>query len=181
MRMQHQMLQNVHCKATEEFVTIRATMSGNKKLSEQLNKELGQWLKEQRRLSGLTQEKVASSIPIDRVHLARIEKGDSGTKRDTLISIVETINRKSTTGHKVDVDEAIDRFYGRWNENDSNNIDDAEIVELETLYRKGRKLTSVRMDAFRRLIAMADREIDRLLEEEKAAEKQANKTQANGK
>lgn len=49
-----------------------------------------------------------------------------------------------------------------------SSSDDAEIVELETMYRKGRRLTSVRMDAFRRLIAMADREIDRLLEEEEA-------------
>src|ERR1700712_3444099 len=114
--MQHKKLQNVHCKATNTFVTICTTMPKTKKSSEELNIEFGRWLKLQRNAAGLTQGIIAANAPIDRVHLARIESGESGTKRDTVISIIEVINLKSATGHKVNIDEALDRFYGRWNQ-----------------------------------------------------------------
>jgi len=83
---QHKKLQNVYCKATNEFVTMCATMAKTEKSSEKLNIEFGSWLKSQRNAAGLTQGAIAKSAPIDRVHLARIESGESGTKRDTVIS-----------------------------------------------------------------------------------------------
>ena len=112
--MQQKKLQNVYCKATELFVTIGSTMSKSEKSSEEVRIELGNWLQIQRKSAGLTQENISSEVPMDRVHLARIEKGHIGTKRDTVISIVEAINRKSSTGHQIDSSEALDRYYGKW-------------------------------------------------------------------
>lgn len=127
--MQHKMLQNVYCKATNNFVTINATMPDSGKSSEELQKAFGAWLKAQRKLTGLSQKKVADEVPMDRVQLARIESGESGTKRDTVIGIVNAINKKSEF-HKVDLDEALERYYGRWSEKMErlNNAADDELV-----------------------------------------------------
>lgn len=125
--MQHKKLQNVYCKATSNFVTICTTMSITGKSSEELQKEFGAWIKTQRVIAGLTQKIIAAAAPIDRVHLARIESGESGTKRDTVISLVEAINHKSAT-HNVDFQEALDRFYGRWNGNET--VEKSELQKI---------------------------------------------------
>lgn len=121
------MLQNVYCKATNNFVTISATMPVKEKLSEELQIEFGQWIKTQRNIAGLTQQQVADGADIDRVHLAKIEKGVSGTKRDTAISIAESINKQTKTSHKVNISEVVDRLYGRWDQN-KNELTDDELV-----------------------------------------------------
>lgn len=112
--MQYKKLQNEYCKATKVFVTIIPTMSKSEKSSEEVRIAFGEWLQIQRKSAGLTQENIAEAVPMDRVHLARIEKGESGTKRDTAIKIAEAINSKSKNAHRVDISEVVDRFYGRW-------------------------------------------------------------------
>lgn len=53
--------------------------------------EFGQWLRQQRRLAELTQSQVARKAGIHTVQVARIEKGESGTKRDTVMQLALAI------------------------------------------------------------------------------------------
>lgn len=59
------------------------------------------------------------------------------------------------------------------------SIDDAERVELEAMYRKRKRLSPARREAFRRILDMADRELDRLYEEEQRESQE--KSHTNGK
>ena len=176
--MQHKKLQNVSCKATFNCVTIRATMTSAKKSSEELQREFGSWIKLQRKMAGLVQGTVSVSAPIDRVHLARIESGESGTKRDTVISIVEAINQKSTTGHKVDVNEALDRFYGRWKE--KGQVSQSDIDELAKRLAEGTMAagfddltdSQLREDFLADMQTIAESMLKRKLEEQEKRKKQ---------
>jgi transcriptional regulator with XRE-family HTH domain len=106
--MQQRMLQNVHCKATPAFVTIRATMMETEKPSVALRREFGKWAKEQREKAGLTQKVVAENTGIHRVHLARIEAGESGVGRNTVIAWTKAVNKNSRQ-FQVDENEALER------------------------------------------------------------------------
>lgn len=56
---------------------------------------------------------------------------------------------------------------------------DVERVELEAMYRKRKRLSAARKEAFKRILDMVDRELDRLLEEEQKTSQ--NKSHANGR
>lgn len=49
-----------------------------------------------------------------------------------------------------------------------NSENDVERIELEAMYRKRRNLSPARKEAFKRILDMVDRELDRLYEEELA-------------
>lgn len=53
--------------------------------------QFGAWIRKSRRDAELTQKQVAQKAEIHEVQLARIEKGESGTKRDTVIALAKAI------------------------------------------------------------------------------------------
>ena len=53
--------------------------------------QFGKWLKQKRLLANLTQTQVGNRAGITDVQVARIEKGESGTKRETVISLAQAI------------------------------------------------------------------------------------------
>jgi transcriptional regulator with XRE-family HTH domain len=53
--------------------------------------QFGAWIRKMRRDAELTQKQVADRSGIHEVQLARIEKGESGTKRDTVIALAKAI------------------------------------------------------------------------------------------
>lgn len=78
----------VTCNATKSSVTFFATLDERKK---QL-KELGDWIKIHREKVFMSQETAAEKANLSRYQWMRIENGQSGTKRDTLIQIANVIN-----------------------------------------------------------------------------------------
>ena len=74
-----------------------AVNSGTKAIWE----EFGRWLREQRVAAGLTQKQVAARTRMHTVHIARLEAGESGTKRDSVIALANAIG--------IDVHDALNR------------------------------------------------------------------------
>jgi len=83
-KMQHQ----VACNVTAKSVTFFATLSNK---NTQL-KALGSWIKQHREKANLSQETAAEKANLSRFQWMRIENGQSGTKRETLIQIAKVIN-----------------------------------------------------------------------------------------
>lgn len=54
-------------------------------------KHFGKWIRGQRRAADLTQEQVAKRAGIHALQVGRIEKGESGTKRDTVMNLAHAI------------------------------------------------------------------------------------------
>ncbi|HEX8773743.1 MAG TPA: helix-turn-helix transcriptional regulator [Pyrinomonadaceae bacterium] len=65
---------------------------GNKSPTKVLWKEFGAWIQRERELAGLKQDQVAAKVGIHPVQLSRIENGESGTKRDTVIALACAID-----------------------------------------------------------------------------------------
>jgi transcriptional regulator with XRE-family HTH domain len=61
------------------------------KPSEVLRQEFGSWLQKQREARGLSQKFVAEKANVTVTQLSRIENGQSGTKRDTVIMLAKII------------------------------------------------------------------------------------------
>lgn len=61
------------------------------KPSEVLRQEFGSWLQKQREAHGLSQKFVADKANVTVTQLSRIENGQSGTKRDTVIALANII------------------------------------------------------------------------------------------
>jgi transcriptional regulator with XRE-family HTH domain len=59
--------------------------------------QFGAWLRKLRRDAELTQKQVAEGAGIHEVQLARIEKGESGTKRETVIALAKALNVDEST------------------------------------------------------------------------------------
>ena len=68
----------------------------------------GAWLQRERELAEVSQTQVATAADIHVVQLSRIENGHSGVKRDTLKSLIDAINAKST-GHKISLRVAFNK------------------------------------------------------------------------
>lgn len=51
----------------------------------------GAWVRQTRRMADLTQKRVAEKAGIHEVQVARIEKGESGTKRETVIALAKAL------------------------------------------------------------------------------------------
>lgn len=86
--MSTKMQQQVACNDTQQSVTFLVTLS-NKNI--QL-KELGRWIKSHREKMNLSQETAAEKAGLSRFQWIRIENGQSGTKRETLIQIAKVIS-----------------------------------------------------------------------------------------
>lgn len=87
----------VPCKV----VTPTVTNSNVAETSEDINKIFGLWVRANRRKQDLTQQSLARLVGIDRQQIYRIESGQSGTKRDTIIALAKALN--------VDTDVALDK------------------------------------------------------------------------
>jgi len=82
------MLGNLSCNVTLGYPTINVMPS---LLPKSHWEEFGAWIRKMRRDAELTQKQVATKAEIHEVQLARIEKGESGTKRETVIAIAKAI------------------------------------------------------------------------------------------
>jgi len=69
--------------------------------SKQMWRDFGAWIREQREKLNFSQGGVADKVGVDRQTIYRIEAGQSGTKRDTVIAIAEAL--------RLNVDEALIR------------------------------------------------------------------------
>lgn len=88
------MQRQVACNATQEFVTFYATLK-NKDL--QLRK-LGEWVKKHRDKMDYSQETAAEKVGLSRYQWLRIENGQSGTKRETILNIAKELNADEKEG-----------------------------------------------------------------------------------
>ncbi|HEX8369196.1 MAG TPA: helix-turn-helix transcriptional regulator [Pyrinomonadaceae bacterium] len=61
------------------------------KSSDELRREFGRWLKEQRQARGLSQKFVAGKSRLTVTQMSRIENGHSSTRRDTVIHLAQII------------------------------------------------------------------------------------------
>jgi len=103
-------------KSTINGGNINLAMLGDKNLtfnvgtmvSETENRrvQFGAWLKQTREGLTLTQQAVADAIGKHVNQIGRIETGESGTKRETIIDIVGFLNKR---GANVDVNDALQR------------------------------------------------------------------------
>lgn len=74
------------------------------KTSEEIKNFFGSWFQKEREKRGISQKYVAGKVDLSVTQLSRIENGDSGTRRDTVIQLANTIG--------ADEDEALRIFYG---------------------------------------------------------------------
>lgn len=89
------MLGNPSCNVRREYPTIDVMPS---MLPKTHWEQFGAWIRKMRRESELTQKQLAEKAGIHEVQLARIEKGESGTRRETVILIAEALGLdKGTT------------------------------------------------------------------------------------
>ncbi|HEX8737469.1 MAG TPA: helix-turn-helix transcriptional regulator [Pyrinomonadaceae bacterium] len=72
------------------------------KSSAALHREFGRWLRQQRQSRGIRQKYIAEKSKITVTQLSRIENGQSGTRRDTVIQLAQIIG--------VDESEALRHF-----------------------------------------------------------------------
>lgn len=88
------MQQQVACNATKDFVTFFATLSNeNLKLE-----RLGNWVKKHREKMNFSQETAAEKVGLSRYQWIRIENGQSGTKRETILNIARELNADEVEG-----------------------------------------------------------------------------------
>lgn len=71
-------------------------------------KAFGKWLQDEREKTGVTQDDVAKETGLNSKSISRIERGEGGTKRSTIITIVEAVNKLSH-GYQINVSEALRR------------------------------------------------------------------------
>lgn len=88
------MQQQVACNATHSLVTFYATLSN----TELKLKELGNWVKKHREKMNYSQESAAKKSGLSRYQWIRIENGQSGTKRETIIRIAKELEADGTEG-----------------------------------------------------------------------------------
>ena len=128
----------VSCNATSKFVTFFATLSDNKL---QL-KKLGKWVKKHREAMNYSQETAAEKVGLSRYQWIRIENGQSGTKRETIINIAKELN--------ADVAEGLTLLAGLEPENgqapNTFNVSLEENVRLSLFH--GAKYTEAEQEEF---------------------------------
>lgn len=110
----------------------------------------------------IIKEKNLSTYDVERnsggaIKQSYVSKVVNGYLTDLPVSKLQSL----ALGLKVDEEELIAIARGQKISNE-----DLERIELEAMYRKGRKLSPARKDTFRRILDMVDRELDRLYEEE---------------
>ncbi len=85
---------------TTNLLTFRVMPKA--KTSLEIRKDFGRWLQNEREIRGISQKYVAKEIRMSVTQLSRIENGESGTKRDTVILLAQTIG--------ADEEEALRQF-----------------------------------------------------------------------
>lgn len=128
-------------------------------------KEFGPWLRRQREMSGKQRKWVADEIGIHPVQLARIETGESGTRKDTLDALIaclglnaeETYIRAGLWPKSI---EEIEREK-KIKETIEEALDNAMFFD-----RKG--LSESDKAKLRPLLEVADREVERLREKKQS-------------
>lgn len=88
------MLGNLSCNVRRRYPTIDVMPS---MLPKSHWEQFGAWIRKLRRESELTQKQLAEKAGIHEVQLARIEKGESGTRRETVILIAEALGTDKGT------------------------------------------------------------------------------------
>lgn len=76
--------------------------------SNDLWKAFGKWLQAEREKTGITQDDVAGETGLNVKSVSRIERGEGGTKRKTIIAIIEAVNNLSH-GYQLNLNEALRR------------------------------------------------------------------------
>ena len=71
--------------------TLTFPVMSRAKPSEELRQELGSWLQKEREARGVSQKFVAEKANVTVTQLSRIENGQSGTRRDTVIKLAKII------------------------------------------------------------------------------------------
>lgn len=92
----------LNCNANPFCLTINVKMTDEERV-----RKFGLWLADNREKAGLAQKFVAEKADVNPVQLSRIENGHSGARKQTVIDIVDSINKYSKTGHRVNKDEAL--------------------------------------------------------------------------
>lgn len=82
------MLGNLSCNVLLGYPTLSVMPS---MLPKSHWEQFGSWIRKMRRDAELTQKDVSKKAGIHEVQIARIEKGESGTKRDTVIAIAKAL------------------------------------------------------------------------------------------
>jgi transcriptional regulator with XRE-family HTH domain len=84
------------------------SLTSDAKMSSRVWDRFGPWLQAEREAASVSQADLAKASGLNVVHISRVENGKSGIKRETLITVVNEINRLSS-GHVVDLGEALKR------------------------------------------------------------------------
>src|SRR5436190_1719812 len=82
------MLGKLNCNVISAYPTINVMPTTEKDAHWQA---FGKWLRAQRRAADLTQDQVATRAGIHVLQVGRIEKGESGTKRETVLALANAI------------------------------------------------------------------------------------------
>lgn len=117
----------------------------------------GPWLRRQREIAGKTRKQVAAAADIHPVQLARIEIGDSGTRKETLDLLIAELN--------LNPEEAY-RMAGFWPnlvlQSSSESIEEA-LSRAQYFHAKG--LSQHDLDIIRPILEALDRQIEELTKE----------------
>lgn len=128
------MQQQVACNDTERIVTFIATLE-----TELHNyKTFGEWVKKHREEAGLSQEGAADKAGISRFQWIRIENGQSGTKRSTVLKIAKVFKGKEDEALKLagfsSADESIELNLTGLDEEDIEEVKD--FIEFKRMKKK---------------------------------------------
>lgn len=116
----------------------------------------GPWLREQRDKSGKSRKQVATVVGIHPVQLARIESGDSGTRKDTLDALISEL--------KLNPEETYRRA-GFWPEGvaaPKNQTVEEALRQADFFSVKG--LSDADIAVIRPILEALDKQVERLTE-----------------
>lgn len=132
-------------------------MSAGKADPKQVWRLFGPWLRRQREIAGKTRKQVASVVEIHPVQLARIETGDSGTRKETLDLLISELGLNAEDAY---------RMAGFWPgdspRSTEESIEDA-LKRAQFFHAKG--LSEAEIAVIRPILEALDKQIERLTEE----------------
>lgn len=149
------MLHKRTCNVNNRNITINV-MNGEIPDSKEVWRLFGPWLREQRNKSGKSRKHVANAVGIHPVQLARIESGDSGTRKDTLDALISEL--------KLDPEETYKRA-GLWPE--GMPVPKNQTVEQalrQTNYFNVKGLSDADIAVIRPILEALDKQVERLTE-----------------
>jgi transcriptional regulator with XRE-family HTH domain len=82
------------------------SITSNAKMPNRIWERFGPWLQAEREATGVSQADAAKAAGLHVVQLSRIENGRSGAKRETVIAVVNAVNKLSK-GHQIELDKAL--------------------------------------------------------------------------